>query len=102
MQKIQPLSKKWQKKFFFRSVLDDCVLTQQAKSFTEITLSRTASEINVFHAEFQDGWQKWREINFWQKVADYCIYPGGQKILLKSFYLSISEILKSCYCCCYY
>ena len=45
------------------------------------SLSRTITEIKAFsfYAEIQDGRQKWREYEFWEKSPVDCRYHKGQK-----------------------
>ena len=52
---------------FYQTVADDSLYTLWVKNFVGIALSGTVSKMNTFlhfHAEFQDGHQKWRESNF--------------------------------------
>ena len=39
------------------------------KKIQEIAVLRTINTFLAFYAEIQDGHQKWRENNFWVKVA---------------------------------
>ena len=43
------------------------------------SLSHTVSEINVFYAEIQGGYQKWRENDIWLKLPDDTVYTLGVK-----------------------
>ena len=54
----------------------------RAKNFVEISLSHTVSEISVFtfHAEIQDGHQKWRESDFCEKSPVHSGHPEDRKL----------------------
>ena len=51
------------------------------KNFVEITLSRSVSAISVFtfHAEIQNGLEKWWESDFCEKLPVHSGHPGGGK-----------------------
>ena len=56
-----------------------------------ISLYITVSKKNTFfvlYTEIQDGLQKWRESDFWQKVADYSVYALRVKNLVQ---ISLSQ-----------
>ena len=64
---IQDASKNGTKNDFWEKSPVDSADTLGFKTFNEIVLSRTVSEINafyVFYAEIQDGHQEWRENDF--------------------------------------
>ena len=66
-------AEQWQENAFLKK----CQMTAYnlwVDNLVKIALSRTASEINEFYAEIQDGCQKWLENNFWQKVAEDCAH----------------------------
>ena len=72
--------------------------TLQVQNFVEITLSRTVSEINALYTEIQDGCQKWRESDFYEKLPVQI--PCGYKILSKSLYLtSFPRLMRFCILC---
>ena len=76
------------KQFFGKKWQMTLCIPYGIKSFFKIALSHTISEINIilfFYTEIQDGCQKRQEKIFWQKVADDCIYPVGQKFCQNRF-----------------
>ena len=63
----------WENDFWGKSQVDSAD-TLWVKSFVKITLSRSVSEINTFlafYAEIQNGHQKRRENDLWQKSPVY-------------------------------
>ena len=46
--------------------------------------------VHAFYAEIQDGCQKWRENDFWQKVPHACIYPVGQNFVEIALFHTVS------------
>ena len=55
-------------------------------------------EINAFCAEIQDGRPKWQENDFWQKLEDDCVQPGGKNFVEIALSCTVSEILKIFHC----
>ena len=57
----------------------DSSYTLLAKNSVEIALSRTVSKRSAFtfHAEIQDGRQKWQESDFCGKSPVHSEHPGG-------------------------
>ena len=56
-------------KMICEGLADDTADTLGVKNFVKIAVSSTVSEINAFYADIQDDHQKWRENDFWKKVA---------------------------------
>ena len=63
-------TKRGGKTLFCKKSPVDSADTLRVQNFVEIAVSRSVSEINAslpFYAEIQDGRQKWRENDFWEK-----------------------------------
>ena len=65
-------------KRFLEKMPDDCN-TLGIKNFVKITILYHFQDKRafVFYTEIQDGCQKLRENNFWQKLADDSVYTLG-------------------------
>ena len=69
-QKFKMAAKSGGKTLFCKTSPVDSPYTLWVKNFIKIALSCSVSEINTFfafYAEIQDGCQKWRENDFWEK-----------------------------------
>ena len=81
---IQDGCQEWRENDFWKKSPVNSGDTLAIKNSNEIALSRIVSEINgffAFHAEIQDGQQKWQQNNFWEKssVVSADTQPGGPK-----------------------
>ena len=90
---IQGGCQKWQENDFWEKSSVHSAYTMRVKNFVKITIllsfrdKRICRSISlrfqdkrvlVFHTEIQDGHQKWRENDFWEKLP-VCRYPVGPK-----------------------
>ena len=80
---IQDGRQKWRENDFCDNLPVNSAHTLYIKTFVEIALARSVSEINAFFTEIQDGHQKWRENKFVKTCQQTLVIPCGSNISSK-------------------